>query len=495
MRQDDSHTPTRRTLLKTGGIALTSGLAGCISSDAPRENTPPPQTDQPQATETETPFDPTENPPAEYTQEHRDFTFPHHELPSVITHTDPTDLTEFGYVDGGHPNNQVFEVVVENADRIALEIRDAHIHRPIQATMHIRDAEQSYQTLTKTIEPQLDDFTHYTRTFDTTDITLPRYAGGFIALSITDTHPENATKRLAKRHQYVGIPHKNGTEWINSRVFNYNRYTSLNGGVRRVTPPKNVLRDGEEIENTGSNLPGVIRTIDTPDERIVFMATRSHRNGEVFGVSTHIAHDAYTAYTEGSEQYRWANDYQWESVYATEISHLQELGQKTATMVDNMHVTNPRQRIELVGDLVQMIPYKISDAYDTITTHLYEGDGDCGDKTRILNSILQNDPWNHVHGMIDCEINGGRHFVSGIDITELNGHINKDQATIISPTKQQKQNGFEDGEYAFFDMTWNADIGDKTRNVVGYEDNPIQLYDLAHYPHKGDRAPNYPPDY
>lgn len=182
----------------------------------------------------------------------------------------------------------------------------------------------------------------------------------------------------------------------------------------------------------------------------------------------------------------------YECRYATDISHLQELGQKTDEAISAIGVNSPLNRLQVLGDMVQMIPYGNNIGDDIPPTIvLHDTVGDCSNKAGLFSGIVQNDPWNHMPSFIDSEISGIRHWTIGIDVSNLGSDFDPSSAFLVEPTDSQKNNGYPDTEYAFFDMTYDSFIGERTEGISG----PITIYDVGDFEHQGGTIANEKPDY
>lgn len=226
------------------------------------------------------------------------------------------------------------------------------------------------------------------------------------------------------------------------------------------------------------------------------------RKGEVYGVSCHIKQEPVERFKAGKWKdgskwgYRAYHDIDYECRYATQISHLQELGRKSANAITKLSITNPRERLEALGDLVQMIPYTYGHYQDPgATIVLYDSAGDCSSKSGLMSAILRNEPWNTMPTFIDCEIGGIGHWTVGLDVDDLGESFNSEHAFTVAPSEEQLSAGYPDTEYAFFDMTYDSTIGHRTDGVQGVDGGPIIIYDEGNFSHRGGLMADEPPDY
>lgn len=201
--------------------------------------------------------------------------------------------------------------------------------------------------------------------------------------------------------------------------------------------------------------------------------------------------DPYYEYINSGRSYHISHGLRYECHYAQQISHLQELGIKTDQAISTIGITNPRKRLEALGDLVQMIPYEIlNEAPPTVV--LSKQKGDCSEKSALMMGILQNDPWNMMPSFIWCGINGNPHAAVGIDVNDIGGGTDSDFT--VAPSDSQLSSGFTDTEYAFFDMTWDSNIGQRSDGVSGYDGEPIQIHAEGDFKFNTDQLGS-PPNY
>jgi hypothetical protein len=425
MSPDSDSTPSRRQLLHAGGIALTAGIAGCTTNTQ-------------DSTETTPTKEPVEKlgPPAFYAGAEHDIS--HAELPTLHNRLDPTDLT-YGGTTAGHleDSRRLFQLYLESTDQASLLVPEFEFVRPITLTLSVRDRNLEYHTRSRTIRSQ-PPFDRIDARFDISNIALPRMAGGLMTLTIEDAHEKKTETKLATRKQFLIVPHKNGEK---------------------------IVREHEltAVQKYGKTQGGAVEKIDNEDERTLFLATRCERSNEIYGVSCHIAHEAHDHMESDSkemEEYRKYHGPGWEAPYARQISHFQELGRKTATALDRLEITDPRERLEHVGRLTRSLKYKQQD-YTNPTHQLYKGQGDCDLKSYILANILLNEPWNQTHVTIMSAIYDSPHADLGIDVDELDGNIDLEQSKTISPSQEQLDDGYKDTEYVWFSMIRPTDIGEK----------------------------------
>jgi len=172
----------------------------------------------------------------------------------------------------------------------------------------------------------------------------------------------------------------------------------------------------------------------------------------------------------------------YECHYAEQISHLQELAEKTHdTIVNKMGITNPTEQLEILGDLVQAIPYKVkNEAGPTIV--LYDKEGDCSEKSALYAGILQNDPWSIMPGYIQCNLNGTNHRTIAIDIDDLHDGYDTGSNFLVSANNT---------EFAFFDMTYDSYIGQRSGGV-----SDAYFYDYGDFRNNDPTGrSNNPPNY
>lgn len=93
-------------------------------------------------------------------------------------------------------------------------------------------------------------------------------------------------------------------------------------------------------------------------------------------------------------------------------------------------------------------------------------------------------------GFIRCKINGVGHLTIGVDRRDLGNALGLSDMYFVAPSDEDYGTGFPDTEYAFFDMTYDADIGERTNGV-----KDVGLYDLADYSLTGGLIADEPPDY
>jgi hypothetical protein len=473
-----SNSPRRR-FLQLAGVGFATSLAGCQTPLNPRRpptdgynGEPGPDTDP-----DPTPVKQLAEPPATFRTTATQYTY--RELRIFDNIIKPNEYAPIK----AHAGTDVFEITVEDADTITVTIEEVSLNRALGLTLHIRDAAHNYHERETTLEaPESDAFTTITRTFDIPDITLPKPGvGGHIILSLTDVHPNGDKPRLGRLHQYVAIEHKGGIEWMNSPRFN--RYQPHGGDSANVLRFRNIPY-GVEVNGTlvrpSTRPAGAIKTIDGDTERTVLMGVRTLVNGEVYGVSCHIDHEAIRKYRARSEVGRLRHNFMYEAYYATEISHLRELGKQTAEAITGIGITEARARIQALGELTQMLPYTRQPWTATLTQTLYNSTGDCSTKSILLTSILQNDPWNQQNAVIDCTVNGGRHFVAGIDVRHLDGNL-EDPMSTVRPRKQELDRGVKDSEYAFFEQTIDAQLGYMGTAIGGFEDEPLHVEAMSDF--------------
>jgi hypothetical protein len=473
---------SRRRLLQLGTVGVTTGIAGCSfgvpDDSADNQNTdnqdPPSNDTKPDGDNQEPP----ENPAVEFHAPA--YTYSLFDLDRTTINPDPANRER------GHKDNTLFTIEVSDSHATAT-LEQTNVIRDFELRLYIRNADGEFEELSQTLEATEAD-TPETREieYDLSNITLPRNAGSICELVAVDHEFDPEYQFLIKRHQFVGVTHKNGVNWVNAENLNYT-FRSREEGFSRRQEPKGVTGD---VTAQRESPAGYVEFQDDDNERTVFLVTRTPHNGEVFGVSCHINHDPYQDYVNGSENYVRHHNMDYECRYATRISHLQELARKTDDVISEIGVTGQYERIQVLGDMVQMIPYG-NNIDDNIppTVVLYDMIGDCSNKTGLISGILQNDPWNMTIGLIDCDIGNINHWTAGIDVNEL-GDFDTSSSLLVEPTDSQISDGYPDTSYAFFDMTFDSDIGEQTDGVSN-----VNIYDVGDFEHQGRTLADDPPDY
>ncbi|PSQ07518.1 hypothetical protein BRC97_03635 [Halobacteriales archaeon QS_6_71_20] len=478
---------SRRHFISAGTIGLTTSIAGCSDLyDIGNESIEDPDGNEITPPENDTAPDGTENsiaddPPALFKAPTSDYS-----LGSLQVrrgeNPDPANL------DLRHKDSSIFTIEIQSANSATATLEQTNVARAIDLRLNVRNASGTFQkTPPVTLETTDEDtFETHTIEFDLSDITLPRGAGSICELIGTDTNPNVDAEFIFKRHQFVGVPHNNGVNWMNTERVNHSYYVSEDGIPRKDDP--------RGVNGNANGLPaGHVEHIDGDNERTVFFMTRTPVNGEVFGVSARVDEKPYRDYINGSRSYQIEYGMRYECHYATEISHLQELGIKTAEAISGIGITDQRERLAALGDLIQMIPYgNIIDDDIPPTVVLYEQMGDCSNKAGLFAGIAMNDPWNIMPAFIRCAINGTGHLTVGLDVGDLGNTSDSDYT--VAPSQEKINNGWTNTEYAFFDMTYDADIGERTNGVTGYDGRPIQVVYEGDFKHRTDRL-GAPPNY
>lgn len=449
---------SRRRLLALTSSGL-AGLAGCNgTSTTPSTNTyqpPPGDDDKPDGRKNEPP----EQPAATFKSPRAEFTS--YDLP---TYRGPyQDVQNPSSLSLNHPDTENFEVSITDADTAKVKLKNTILHRSLTIKLHVRDASGEFQTVSRQFAATSGDkYITVETTLDLSGISLPRGAGGYAELSAHDSAENFSVPLDLTRHQYVGIPYRNGTKWVNAPTLTPVRYED-DDGTAVFEDPKGIATDSKLLSQTAQPA-GYVETKDYDEERVVFLATRNTVNGEVIGVSTHVKHSPYDRYKNGSRRYKYNHNIDYECSYATEISHFQELAEKTHDAITNAGVTTPLGKRQALGDLIQMLPYEVDNA-DPPTVVLYETSGDCSTKSGTYACITQNDPWGDIPAFIRCELNGESHRVAGVNAAELPS-LQTSEIFTVTPTQSQLSDGFKDVPYAFFDMTYDSDIGDRGNGVT-----------------------------
>jgi hypothetical protein len=469
---------SRRRLIQLGTVGLTTSIAGCSIDGGGRVEDAEPIEDNTVDTPDRNTPDLPDDPPASFRAPTIDYTY--YELPVWREDPDPANLSL------SHKDSSIFTIEIDSANSATAILQQTNVTRDIELQLRVRDANGEFQTTPAETLSRTDTNQYEQRTveFDLSTIPLPRGAGSICELTGIDTHPDDDAQLIFKRHQFVGIPHKNGVNWINTERVNHSYYRK--DGAPRHDQPRGV--NG----NPNATPAGHVEHSDSDDERTVFLAVRTPVNGELFGVSAHISHDTYQQYVRGGRSYTLYHNMDYECRYATQISHLQELGTKTDDAINGIGITTRHERLEALGDLIQMIPYG-NNIDDNIPASivLYDKIGDCSNKTGLFASLIQNDPWNMMPCIIDCEVNGQRHFTMGLDVDTLGADFDSTSKYIIRPTSDKMSNGFPDTGYAFFDMTYDSYIGQRSEGVEG-----AYVYELADYTGGTDTTiANEEPDY
>ena len=245
------------------------------------------------------------------------------------------------------------------------------------------------------------------------------------------------------------------------------------------------------IGHSNDRPAGYIETRDDDEQRTVFLVTHTPDTSELAGVSCHIDHEPVTTYQNGDERRQWQYGYAYETHYATEISHFQELAQKIYDLTTDMGLTQDHDRLTVLGNLIQMIPYVRQPSIPLTSLVLYDHYGDCSSKSILMACILQNNPWNVMPVYIDCEINGVRHFAIGLSVDALGPEFDQNSAYLVSPSEARINGGITDTEYAFFEMTSNTPIG-----VRGDSVENVSIYDQGDFSTRASRhVTNDPPNY
>lgn len=465
----------RRCLLQAGGLALATILAGCtggepLPASPGRDPATPPsgEDDQSDGPTAEQP----DEPPAVFKSPTRTFSF--NSIPFASTHV--------------HPDSRVFTVTIDDDTAIA-RFEQAKLRRPLNLTLTIHGPDGPLGTARTRLNPDGEDgFKPREIEFDISSITLPTRAGGQAVLTGKDSHPGAKYEHTLKTHHFVGIEHDNGVHWVNTPSFNTHEYIDENR--TSVTLPPSGVWDGNagELINRHAQPGGYINYADGSDGRTVFLATHTSQTDSVFGLACTIPHDAYNQFIKGGSGYRWRHGMRYENRFATDIAHLQDLAETTHSIIDgDLGVTDTRTQLEILGDLVQMLPYDriIADNIPPSVT-LYEQAGDCSNKAGLYTAILRNDPWNIRTMLITCRLNGQPHAVPGIDVRDFDA---TQDMLLASPTPDQLNEGYPDTQYAFFDMTYDSDIGQSSEHL-GNNLRVRTLEDLRAHP-----IANNPPNY
>lgn len=468
---------TRRRLLEMGVVGLTTGLAGCNSLPGGEDGYDPETPD----THTDEDGDTNEVPdhPVHFHAPNK--TFPLLALPQATERPDPGDMSV------QHQDTTNFSIEVQDEQSATATLEETNVHREIELRLHVRDANRNWQTVSAPLEPteNSDPETREVK-FDISAITLPRDAGSICELVGVDPQFDRTHEFVIKRHQFVGVEHKNGVNWVNAENLNH-EYRIRQDGVRKHTSPIGVTGDvnGSKTESPA----GYIEHRDYENDRTIFLVTRTPQNGEVFGVSVNIDHEPVRAYKYGNESYQYKYGAVYEGHYATDISHLQELAKITHAAISTIG-NNQYERLEMLGDMVQMIPYVPQGDDPPPTIVLYDHFGDCSSKSILMSCILQNSLWDTMPAFIDCEINGVGHWTIGIDTNDINGDTDTTSMLTLRPSSDQVSDGFTDTDWAFFDMTYDSSIGERTEGV----EHP-GMYDEGDFSVRDYRHSDSPPDY
>ncbi|UHQ98732.1 hypothetical protein HYG81_22495 (plasmid) [Natrinema zhouii] len=475
----DTNLNSRRHFICAGAIGLSTSLAGCVfnQSEDPAKYDPDYDRENPDYE----PDGPTNEypgePPVLFNTSKRG-KFDHQDLFLFLPDKDlPLDAPDIGGIIE-HEDNSIVRIEILDADTAKATFTNTDVRRDTKLYLRIRDADNNWEKVEAILfsTPENAYDTHEVK-FDISEVNLPTSTGGICILTGNDTHASDASEMSYKIHQFVGIPYNNGIKWMNSENFNYTRWRTETG-IARKEAPKGV--NGSKVEEPA----GLVDDIDTDDERIVFLASRTNTTEEVIGVSAHIDHKPARDYKNGSERHQYRYGIKYEAHYATDISHFQELAEKTASVIDALGITDKRRRLEALGDLIQTIPYLRQGNDPSPTVVAYDMAGDCSSKSILMSCILQNDPWNMMPAFLDSEIQGVGHWTIGINVDDLGNADTSNMFTIESDESDL------DAEYAFFDMTIDSYIGRKTPGIE--QEEFFDLGDFTYYP--GRRA-NDPPNY
>lgn len=477
-------THTRRRIIHLGALGLTTSLAGCAAdNDAQPDD-----------------YDANRTPPSEDTEpDGRTGDLPEAGLSfkSAAASTEPIyrlprnegrpDADNIRY---SHPDDTNFTITIDDENIATATLEQTQVIRDLELRLYVRDTDGDFKSAeTKTLEATGDTFETHEFEFDLSNINLPRDAGSICELVAVDPEYDAETEFSIKRHQFVGVAHKNGVNWVNSDNLNYT-YKMLDDGSPQTTSPRGV----EGVNGSKrAEPPGYVETQDGDNERTVFLATRTTQNGEVYGVSCHIEHEPVNRYKNGGERYQWRYGYKYEAHYATEISHFKEIATKTHNAISDIGITATHTRFEALGDLIQMIPYIPQGDDPMPSVILYDHYGDCSSKSILIATIIQNDPWDIEGGgaYIDCEINGTGHWTIGLDVNDLTTDFDADSAFLVRPSEERIQDGVPDTKYAFFDMTYDSNIGQRTEGVEN-----VNIYDEGDFSNRTSRhVTNDPPNY
>lgn len=463
---------TRRHLLLTAGSAgLLTSIAGCGGTNGrpPGEN----------------PYE-TVTPPSGNPDPNDDVTQPPSEPSAHIKHTtgdtDPiealprfdgepaTDLTQIRY---GHPDERAAPVTVNEAT--VTVTFTARVVRDLDFTLYIRDRNNRFheRATTLTATDDTETFQDHELSFDVSGINLPRGAGGYLEIVFDDTHPGATTTRLFRRHQFVGVDHPDGTRWFNDDAINQMNYYE---------------EDGDYI---GTNPMGFCETEDHGSYRTVFLLCNTNVNDEVYGVATTVDKAFVDKYLSESDSWKRRHTFAWAVHFATQVSHLKDLAQKTHQAITDIGITDSYDRLQALGDLVQMIPYgsPVREPCPPIII-LHETLGNCSQKTALMLGILRNNPWNIRSAAIDCMIQNTRHNTVGIDERDFDAG-NRNLHWVDAEFSGSKITGdLPDTRYAFFEMTADTDLGD----VSGAITDIGGVYDNPDFTARGYGS-NTPPDY
>jgi hypothetical protein len=435
------HSWSRRRLLSAGAVGFAASVAGCgRRRRSDKSNYDPPENDDSPDESSEVPDD-----FAAYFKatDGDEFSFPKMEkFQSRVLHE--LDLVLY------HHDERAFDVTV-NENTVTVDF-EAKLLRDIVLTLHVRNEAGEFTEIEQTLRKPTDEsikFREYTREFDVSNITFPRNAGGLVVLTGHDTYNGGryGSPRILSRHQFVAIEHANGTRWVNDpRVNRVNYY------------------DDGPIHHIGGKGRGYVATEDHGDTRTVFLAVRTNANGEVFGVSTHVDKNFVQKYKRKNNRWKERHNHVWEGHFATQVSHLTELAEKTHQAITDIGLSEDYNRIDALGDLIQMIPYgtPVRQGNPPIIV-LHDTMGDCDETSVLMAGILANEPWNIRTGYVESEIQGVEHVTLGIDKRDFDasGH----SIFWVRPTDKDLQNGLPDTRYAFLEMTSDWDLGERSGGV------------------------------
>ncbi|WP_348609642.1 hypothetical protein [Halobaculum rarum] len=473
---------TRRRLIQLGAVSLTAAIAGCGQSETSGANREGPDYSDSTDENTESDDDPNEPPAPALSFQAPNINYNIYNLDTADERPVPGDMAI------NHKDNTIFNITIDDEDTATATLDATNVERKIDLRLYVRDTYGTFKSDTQHLsETDPDSYENHEVEFDLTNINLPTGAGSICELVAVDPSFNEDYEYILKRHQFVGVAHKNGVNWVNQENFNHTYQIKEGETILTRKTPRGV---SGVRGNKRSEPAGYVETRDGDDERTVFLVTRTPRNGELFGVSAHVKHKPARDFKNGSYQYKFTYGHRYECHFATEITHFRELATKTHEAISDIGVTSTHGRLSVLGDMIQMIPY-IPQANDpNPTVVLYDHYGDCSSKSMMMSCILQNDPWNVMPGYIDAEFNDVGHWTIGLDVDDIPDIPDQDSLYTIPTTNDQVDEGFPDTEYAFFDMTYDSDIGQRTEGI----ENPV-IWDEGNFAHTTSRRSDNPPNY
>lgn len=361
------------------------------------------------------------------------------ELPRFKGDLTPPDLF--------YPPDEYATTLNIEGDHATLALNELQLRRRIDLTLHIEDVDGNTKTAEASLEsPEggagLQPIDEPVAQFDLSGISLPTKRGGNAVATATDSHSGTDKEGVLVFHNFVGVPYDGaggGTYWFNDASINSWKHQSGGPGTGSTKAPTE----------------SAYETIDSEGDRVFLTAQMFE--GTLWGASTTLPKTETTSRMQRNRQARTGMYYD-EVANAEDYDRLADFAQNIWDAQSAAGITDLIDRVVATAHISQRLEYKAGRFYRLPSSTLWDGTGNCTDKSLLLGAIISCEPFDVRTGFIRCKYIGTNHRVTGIDARDL-PRTNEEWFT-FAPDEDSQQNGVPDTEYVFLETTAERDLGE-----------------------------------